>query len=176
VLSRRPSSVVDLVSTGQAMRSASRNHPELAARTRQCHLLHPLLTAQKVKMASLPEAMMAFLMTSLSVITSTRRMSWRPAIPNIHNSIPRWIIIASLLRRFNHRLHTPVTPHQHSATILNLTVAPSPSICRHTPHLQLRAYTATTPPQDSVNPLPARLPATITMIWKMGLGTATICK
>ena len=173
MLSRRPSSVADLVRTGQAMRSASRSHPELAAKTRQCHLLHPLLTAQKVKMASLPEATLVSLMTSLSVITSTRRMSWRPAIPNIHNTIPRWITIASLLRRFNHRLHTP---HQHSATILNLTVAPSPSICRHTPHLQLRASTATTPPQDSVNPPPAQLPATITMIWKMGLGTATICK
>lgn len=156
--------------TDQMTRSGSRNLLELAARTRPCHLRHPPLTAQKAMVANHLVAMLVSLTKSLSEITNTLRMSWRPAILNTRNTVRPWTTLAYLLRRSSPRL---LILHQLSAIILNPTVVPSLNSCHRTQPLQPRASTATIPLQDSASHHPAQLPATTTTTWKMALTTTT---
>lgn len=148
------------------MKSVSRSHPALEARTRQCLRHLRQLGIPTAKGATHREVMPISWTTSHSVTLSTVSLP-RPcqAIASNILKFPRQTtLIASLRKRSKH------TPPPPSARILNtlpfLAITPSPNLfTSHSTRLpQLNPFTPITRLQAFASPHPAQHQA-ITMIW-----------
>lgn len=148
------------------MKSVSRSHLALEARTRQCLRHLRQLDIPTAKGATHREVMLIFWTTSHSVTLSTVSLP-RPCqatASSILKFLRQTTLIASLHKRSKH------TPPPPSAHILNtppfLAITPSPNLfSSHPTHLpQRNPFTPITRLQAFASPHPAQHQA-ITMIW-----------